>query len=87
MRERSMMDFNWSDDDQQVWTAIISDRKVSRSLGWKMAACWNCCKDERTGGDMMVLPIIMNDEKYDYCSKCCTAWLVSKSIEGEFEDE
>ena len=85
--ERSMMDFKWSDDDDPVFTVFISDRKVPRSLGWEMAKCWDGCKDENTGDFTRVMPIIMTDKKYDYCPKCCTAWLTLRSIKGEIENE
>ena len=87
IRERgelmTMKDVEWSDDDGQTWVVTISDRKVSRSLRGKRTKCWNGCKDEKTGDFIMLLPIIMNDENHDYCSRCCTAWVISGLVEGE----
>jgi len=66
-----------------AWVVTISDRRVPPSISGELAKCWNGCKDEKTGDIAMMLPIIMNDENYDYCSKCCTAWVIPGLMEGE----
>ena len=69
-----------------AWVVTISDRKVPRSLSGERTECWNGCKDEETGDFIMTLTIIMNDERYDWCGRCSTAWKYEdqlKDIEGE----
>ena len=78
-----MKDVEWIDEDGQTGVVTISDRRVPRSLSGKGTKCWNGCKDGKTGDIVMMLPIIMNDESHDYCSICCTAWVISSSVEGE----
>jgi len=78
-----MKEVEWIDEDGQTRVITISDRRVPRSLSGKMTKCWNGCKDEKTGDFIMVLPIIMNHENHDYCARCCTAWVISRSVEGE----
>ena len=69
-----------------AWVVTISDRKVPRSLSGERTECWNGCKDEETGDFIMTLTIIMNDERYDWCGRCSTAWKYEdplKNVEGE----
>ena len=82
-----MKEVEWIDEDGQTRVITISDRKVPRSLSGKRVECWNGCKDEKTGDAIMTLPIIMNEKSHDFCTTCCTAWLVSRLVEGEIKDE
>jgi hypothetical protein len=66
-----------------AWVVTISDRRVPPSSIGKRVECWNGCKDEKTGNAIMTLLIIMNEKRHDYCANCCTAWVVSRLVEGE----
>jgi len=79
----TMNDVEWIDEDGQTRVIAISDRRVPPSSIGKRVECWNGCKDEKTGNAIMTLLIIMNEKRHDYCANCCTAWVVSRLVEGE----
>ena len=79
----TMNDVEWIDEDGQTRVIAISDRRVPPSSIGKRVECWNGCKDGKTGDTIMTLPIIMNEKRHDYCANCCTAWVVSRLVEGE----
>ena len=68
---------------EDTWVVTVSDRIVPPSLNEGRVKCWNGCKDEKTGDAIMTLPITMNEKSHDFCTTCCTAWLVSGLVEGE----